>query len=153
VPGVLSRNGEIEETGVAAGVLGHPPRASRGSRTSSPSTVRASRRARSSWPDRSPGRCGCRRATRCARLRTDGSHRMPLRLSPTFRDRLAAGPRRPCRGWVCTGSPLVAEIMAGSGLDWLLVDMEHPNTLRCSRSCRRRGSPRHPSCACRWAMS
>ena len=24
VPGVLSRNGEIEETGVAAGVLGHP---------------------------------------------------------------------------------------------------------------------------------
>lgn len=26
VPGVLSRNGEIEETGVAAGVLGHPAR-------------------------------------------------------------------------------------------------------------------------------
>jgi 4-hydroxy-2-oxoheptanedioate aldolase len=69
---------------------------------------------------------------------------MPLRLSPTFRDRLAAGTARPCRGWVCTGSPLVAEIMAGSGLDWLLIDMEHPNTTRCSRSCRRRGSPRHP---------
>ena len=32
--------------------------------------------------------------------------------------------------WVCTGSPLVAEICAGSGLDWLLVDMEHsPNGL------------------------
>jgi 4-hydroxy-2-oxoheptanedioate aldolase len=32
--------------------------------------------------------------------------------------------------WVCTGSPLVAEICAGSGLDWLLIDMEHsPNGL------------------------
>ncbi|WP_186812601.1 HpcH/HpaI aldolase family protein [Cellulomonas composti] len=27
--------------------------------------------------------------------------------------------------WVCSGSPLVAEICAGGGLDWLLVDMEH----------------------------
>jgi 4-hydroxy-2-oxoheptanedioate aldolase len=32
--------------------------------------------------------------------------------------------------WVCSGSPLVAEICAGSGLDWLLIDMEHaPNGL------------------------
>jgi 4-hydroxy-2-oxoheptanedioate aldolase len=32
--------------------------------------------------------------------------------------------------WVCSGSPLVAEICAGSGMDWLLVDMEHsPNGL------------------------
>jgi 4-hydroxy-2-oxoheptanedioate aldolase len=32
--------------------------------------------------------------------------------------------------WVCTGSALVAEICAGSGLDWLLIDMEHaPNGL------------------------
>jgi 4-hydroxy-2-oxoheptanedioate aldolase len=32
--------------------------------------------------------------------------------------------------WVCTGSPLVAEICAGGGLDWLLIDMEHaPNGL------------------------
>jgi len=31
---------------------------------------------------------------------------------------------------VCSGSALAAEIMAGSGLDWLLIDMEHaPNTL------------------------
>jgi 4-hydroxy-2-oxoheptanedioate aldolase len=30
--------------------------------------------------------------------------------------------------WVCSGSPLVAELCAGSGLDWLLVDAEHsPN--------------------------
>jgi 4-hydroxy-2-oxoheptanedioate aldolase len=32
--------------------------------------------------------------------------------------------------WVSSGSPLVAEICAGGGLDWLLIDMEHsPNGL------------------------
>ena len=31
---------------------------------------------------------------------------------------------------MCSGSPLVAEICAGSGLDWVLIDMEHsPNGL------------------------
>ncbi|WP_454132550.1 HpcH/HpaI aldolase family protein [Microbacterium lacticum] len=55
---------------------------------------------------------------------------MPLRLNETFRDRLAAASRALAGGWVCSGSPLVAEIMAGSGLDWVLIDMEHgPNTL------------------------
>lgn len=61
---------------------------------------------------------------------------MPLRLSPTFRDALAAqqdrgAAARPLAGmWVCSGSPLVAEICAGSGLDWVLIDMEHsPNGL------------------------
>jgi 4-hydroxy-2-oxoheptanedioate aldolase len=50
---------------------------------------------------------------------------MPLRLNPTFRDALA-GADRPLAGmWVCSGSPLVAEICAGAGLDWLLIDMEH----------------------------
>ena len=55
---------------------------------------------------------------------------MPLRLNPTFRDALA-GADRPLAGmWVCSGSPLVAEICAGAGLDWLLIDMEHsPNGL------------------------
>jgi len=55
---------------------------------------------------------------------------VPIRLSPTFRDVLAES-RRPSAGmWVSTGSPLVAEICAGSGLDWLLIDMEHgPNGL------------------------
>lgn len=55
---------------------------------------------------------------------------MPLRLNPTFRDALA-GAQRPLAGmWVCSGSPLVAEICAGAGLDWLLIDMEHsPNGL------------------------
>lgn len=55
---------------------------------------------------------------------------MSFRLSATFRDRIETSSRPLAGGWVCTGSALVAEIMAGAGLDWLLVDMEHgPNTL------------------------
>ncbi len=59
---------------------------------------------------------------------------MPLRIEDTFRDalRLENGKgSRPLAGmWVCSGSPLVAELCAGSGLDWLLVDAEHsPNGL------------------------
>ncbi|WP_426227858.1 HpcH/HpaI aldolase family protein [Pseudarthrobacter sp. DSP2-3-2b1] len=59
---------------------------------------------------------------------------MPLRIEDTFRDALRnekdeAG--RPLAGmWVCSGSPLIAELCAGSGLDWLLIDAEHsPNGL------------------------
>ncbi|MGO2558375.1 MULTISPECIES: HpcH/HpaI aldolase family protein [unclassified Brachybacterium] len=61
---------------------------------------------------------------------------MPLPLKETFREDLTAQQsagesRRPLAGmWLCSGSPLVAEIAAGSGLDWLLLDMEHsPVTL------------------------
>ncbi|GEL97419.1 HpcH/HpaI aldolase family protein [Cellulomonas terrae] len=55
---------------------------------------------------------------------------MPVHLRPTFRHALAATDGPLTGMWVCTGSPLVAEICAGSGLDWLLVDMEHsPNGL------------------------
>ena len=63
---------------------------------------------------------------------------MPFRLEPerTFRHALAqtgaeAGePGAKIGLWVCSGSPLVAEIMAGSGADWLLIDTEHsPNSL------------------------
>ncbi|MDT0164870.1 HpcH/HpaI aldolase/citrate lyase family protein [Actinotalea sp. AC32] len=59
---------------------------------------------------------------------------MPLRLNPTFREVLAAraaGDGRALVGmWVCSGSALVAEVCAGSGVDWVLVDMEHsPNGL------------------------
>lgn len=50
---------------------------------------------------------------------------MSLRLSPTLRDRLAASDRPLAGIWTCSGSPLVAEICAGSGMDWLLVDGEH----------------------------
>lgn len=50
---------------------------------------------------------------------------MPLRLSPTFRAALAASGRPLAGMWVCSGSATVTEIAAGSGLDWLLIDMEH----------------------------
>lgn len=55
---------------------------------------------------------------------------MSIRLAPSFRERLA-GAERPLIGmWACSGSPLLAEVAAGSGLDWLLIDMEHSaNTL------------------------
>ena len=54
---------------------------------------------------------------------------MPLRIEETFAARLAGGGRQTGM-WVSSGSPLVAEICAGSGLDWLLIDAEHsPNGL------------------------
>ncbi|MBO0595868.1 HpcH/HpaI aldolase/citrate lyase family protein [Nesterenkonia sp. E16_7] len=55
---------------------------------------------------------------------------MPLQLTPTLREELAAADRALIGGWVCSGSPVMAEIMAGSGLDLVLIDMEHaPNGL------------------------
>ncbi|MFK4759463.1 HpcH/HpaI aldolase/citrate lyase family protein [Microbacterium sp. ZW T5_45] len=55
---------------------------------------------------------------------------MPLHLTPSFRERLTAADRALIGMWACSGSPLVTEVAAGSGLDWLLVDMEHSaNTL------------------------
>lgn len=55
---------------------------------------------------------------------------MSFRLAATFRDELAGASRPLIGAWLSTGSPLVAEIMAGSGMDWLLIDMEHgPNTV------------------------
>ena len=50
---------------------------------------------------------------------------MPLRLAPTLRDAIAGADRALFGGWVCSGSPVLAEIMAGSGLDWIMIDMEH----------------------------
>jgi 4-hydroxy-2-oxoheptanedioate aldolase len=55
---------------------------------------------------------------------------MPIRLIPTFREALGAATRPLAGIWVCSGSPLVAEICAGAGMDWVLIDMEHsPNGL------------------------
>ena len=57
---------------------------------------------------------------------------MPVRVSlpPSFAVTLAEADRPAVGMWVCSGSALVAEICAGSGLDWLLIDMEHaPNGL------------------------
>jgi 4-hydroxy-2-oxoheptanedioate aldolase len=55
---------------------------------------------------------------------------MPFRVEDTFRSALASADRPLAGMWVCSGSPLIAELCAGSGLDWLLVDAEHsPNGL------------------------
>jgi 4-hydroxy-2-oxoheptanedioate aldolase len=55
---------------------------------------------------------------------------MPLRLDPSFRERLASSDRALIGMWACSGSTLVTEVAASSGLDWLLIDMEHStNTL------------------------
>ncbi|MGO4103503.1 HpcH/HpaI aldolase/citrate lyase family protein [Leifsonia sp. YAF41] len=60
---------------------------------------------------------------------------MSFRVDPTFRDTLAATDRPQIGMWVCSGSALVAEICAGSGLDWLLIDTEHsPNGLESTLS-------------------
>ncbi|QNE35392.1 HpcH/HpaI aldolase family protein [Leifsonia shinshuensis] len=52
---------------------------------------------------------------------------MPIRLdaTPTFAGRLRSADRTLYGMWSCAGSPLVAEICAGSGLDILLIDGEH----------------------------
>ena len=57
---------------------------------------------------------------------------MPVRLSldSTFATRIAASSRAQIGVWVCSGNATVAEICAGSGVDWILIDSEHtPNTL------------------------
>jgi 4-hydroxy-2-oxoheptanedioate aldolase len=55
---------------------------------------------------------------------------MPIRIDgqSSFRTTIADAGRPLAGMWVCSGSPLIAEICAGSGLDWLLIDAEHsPN--------------------------
>ncbi|WP_166879520.1 MULTISPECIES: aldolase/citrate lyase family protein [unclassified Salinibacterium] len=60
---------------------------------------------------------------------------MPIHLKPTLRDALHAATRPLAGIWVCSGSPLAAEIVAGSGIDWLLIDQEHgPNDLQSTLS-------------------
>jgi 4-hydroxy-2-oxoheptanedioate aldolase len=49
---------------------------------------------------------------------------------PSFKDRLR-GERPQIGMWVASANPYCAEICAGSGLDWLLIDAEHaPNDLQ-----------------------
>ena len=57
---------------------------------------------------------------------------MPIRMTlpPTFGERLRTADRPLIGMWVVSGSPIAAEIAAGSGLDLLLIDGEHSaNTL------------------------
>lgn len=50
---------------------------------------------------------------------------VPVTLPPTLADRLGSAERPLVGMWVCSGSTTVAEVCAGSGLDWLLIDGEH----------------------------
>lgn len=51
-------------------------------------------------------------------------------LPGTLRDRLRSADRPLIGLWACAGSPITAEIVAGSGCDWVLLDAEHsPNGL------------------------
>ncbi|MFG2730408.1 HpcH/HpaI aldolase/citrate lyase family protein [Streptomyces canus] len=53
-----------------------------------------------------------------------------MTANTTWRHALSSAERPLVGMWVCSGSPLIAEICAGSGLDWLLIDAEHsPNGL------------------------
>jgi len=57
------------------------------------------------------------------RLRTDGNDHMQIPV--TFKHKLTSANRPLIGMWVSSGSAMVAEICAGSGLDWVLIDMEH----------------------------
>jgi 4-hydroxy-2-oxoheptanedioate aldolase len=53
-----------------------------------------------------------------------------LELPPTFTDRLASSDHPLIGLWACAASAVTAEIVAGSGCDWVLIDAEHsPNSL------------------------
>lgn len=57
---------------------------------------------------------------------------MPIHIVPDepFGAVLRQSQRAQVGVWVCAGSPTAAEICAGSGVDWLLIDSEHaPNGL------------------------
>ncbi|GAA5225652.1 aldolase/citrate lyase family protein [Paeniglutamicibacter antarcticus] len=57
---------------------------------------------------------------------------MPFLIEPdpSFKDALDHADHALAGIWVCSGSPLVAEICAGAGFDWIFIDAEHsPNGL------------------------
>jgi 4-hydroxy-2-oxoheptanedioate aldolase len=57
---------------------------------------------------------------------------MPIRLNlpETLTTRIATSDRPLVGLWACSGSPIMAELIAGSGVDWVLIDAEHsPNGL------------------------
>ncbi|MDO5619787.1 HpcH/HpaI aldolase family protein [Kocuria sp.] len=69
---------------------------------------------------------------------------MPIRLElpPTFADQLTDATRPLVGSWVCSGSPMAAEITAGSGVDWILFDGEHsPIELETMSSLLRAAAP------------
>lgn len=53
-----------------------------------------------------------------------------MNLPETLTTRIATSDRPLVGLWACSGSPIMAELIAGSGVDWVLIDAEHsPNGL------------------------
>ncbi|APT93519.1 alpha-dehydro-beta-deoxy-D-glucarate aldolase [Corynebacterium phocae] len=50
---------------------------------------------------------------------------VPVKLPPPFNSVLAKADSPLIGAWVCSGSPVAAEIVASAGFDWLLIDGEH----------------------------
>lgn len=50
---------------------------------------------------------------------------MPVQLDPTFAQRLQESEEKLVGLFLSSGSPTNAEIVAGAGFDWLLIDAEH----------------------------
>lgn len=48
-----------------------------------------------------------------------------LELPQVFTERVTQASRPQIGMWVSSGSPVAAEILAGSGMDWVLIDAEH----------------------------
>lgn len=48
-----------------------------------------------------------------------------LELPQVFTERVKEAGRPQIGMWICSGSPVAAEILAGSGMDWVLIDAEH----------------------------
>jgi 4-hydroxy-2-oxoheptanedioate aldolase len=134
ISALLYRNGVIEETGVAAGVLNHPANGVAWlANKLAPYDVSLSR---ADHPRRLVYPPGARQQGRHLprRLRQHGLHQLPLCLGDTmqnaFKAALKAG--RPQIGlWLGLTSSYSAELLAGAGFDWLLIDGEHaPNSVQ-----------------------
>ena len=139
VGGIMYRNSEIEETGLAAGVLGHPRSAWRGSPTSSALTRSNLNPATSCSQARSRASCSRKTAIPCTPIlaRSAASpcssfsareFQMDLPRN-AFKHAIASGQLQ-IGLWCSLCSNITAEVVAHSGFDWLLLDTEHsPNEL------------------------
>ncbi len=134
ISALLYRNGVIEETGVAAGVLNHPANGVAGWPTSWRRTMSSSKPGRLSSAAPSPARS---RRTRAIPSTSTTATWAPSaaalfeesNMNNAFKEALKAG--RPQIGlWLGLTSSYSAELLAGAGFDWLLIDGEHaPNNV------------------------
>lgn len=134
ISALLYRNGVIEETGVAAGVLNHPANGVAGWPTNWRHTMSSSKPGRLSSAAPSPARS--RRARAIPSTSTTATWAPSAaalfeesNMNNAFKEALKAG--RPQIGlWLGLCSSYSAELLAGAGFDWLLIDGEHaPNNV------------------------